>query len=134
MVNASFAAISPDVSVAVLFLLAYLTPPILLLWGWLLWAYKPKAKTIPFILSTTSLVPATFSATLAISTIAYAHFHPFPFYDPILLRIYRSGALLSLGGIILGLFGIRRPNSTRWHGPASAFAMLFFWIVAASGE
>jgi len=63
-----------------------------------------------------------------------AHFHPFPFYDPTLLRIYRSGALLSLGGIILGLFGIRRANSTRWHGPASAFAMLFFWIVAASGE
>lgn len=79
MVNASFAAISPDVSVAVLFLLAYLAPPILLVWGWLLWAYKPKAKTVPFILSTTSLVLATSSATLAISTIASRTFTRFRF-------------------------------------------------------
>ena len=79
-------------------------------------------------------VLATASALLAVSTIAYAQIHHFPYYDPLLLRIFRTGALLSLGGIAFGISGVWRPSSTRWYAPTSAVATLAFWILAAEGE
>ena len=117
-----------------LFVVAYLVPPSLLIWGWLEWRVNPILSTVSAILSFIGFALATVSALLAISTIAYAQVHRFPFYDPLLLRIFRSGALLSAGGLVFGLAGIWRPSSLRWHAPASALGMLTFWIIAASGE
>ena len=118
----------------ILFVVAYLVPPSLLIWGWLQWRLDPILGTVPAILSFIGFVLANVSALLAISIIAYAQVHRFPFYDPLLLRIFRWGALLSAGGLVFGLGGVWRPSSLRWHAPASAFGMLFFWVVAASGE
>jgi hypothetical protein len=119
---------------ATLFAVGYLAAPVSLIWGWLRWQKLPMPRTAPSILSLTGFVLATVSGLLAVSTIAYAQIHRFPFYDPLLLRIFRWGALLSAGGLVFGLAGVWRPSSLRWHAPASGFAMLIFWIVAASGE
>ena len=48
-----------------------------------------------------------------------------PFYDPLLLRIYRWGALLSLAGTAFALIGVWRPGPLRWHAPACAAWGLF---------
>jgi hypothetical protein len=58
----------------------------------------------------------------------------FPYYDPRLMRIFRWGIFLSLGGIVLGTGGIGKRTSPRWHVPVSGVCMLVFWIVAAEGE
>jgi hypothetical protein len=122
-----------QVTSAILFAVGYLAAPVLLIWGWLRWLKTPNT-TAPSILSLIGFVLATVSGLLALSTIAYAQIHRFPYYDPLLLRIFRWGALLSAGGLVFGLAGVWRPSSLRWHAPASGFAMLTFWIVAASGE
>lgn len=80
------------------------------------------------------LILASLSGLLALSTIAYAQVHRFPFYDPLLLRIFRIGALLSISGLGFGIAGVWRSSSVRWHSAVSSFGMLIFWIVAASGE
>jgi hypothetical protein len=81
-----------------------------------------------------SLVLATASAVLAVSSIVFAQFHHFPYYDPLLLRIFRTGTLLSLAGVAFGCSGAWRPTSLRWHAPISGIATLAFWFMAATGE
>jgi hypothetical protein len=95
---------------------------------------QPKLQTLTAILSLISFVLATASALLGVLSIMYGVIHGFPYYDPLLLRIFRVGALLSLGGIGFGVCGVWRPGPLRWHAPTSATATLAFWIVAAGGE
>jgi hypothetical protein len=123
-----------QVTFAIPFVVGYLAAPVLLIWGWLRWLKQPMLRTAPSILSLVGFVLATVSGLLAVSTIAYAQIHYFPFYDPMLLRIFRWGALLSASGLVFGLAGVWRPSPLRWHAAAYGFAMLTFWIVAASGE
>jgi hypothetical protein len=85
-------------------------------------------------MSLLGFVLATASAMLAVSAIAYAQVHHFPYYDPLLLRIFAGGALLSIAGIVFGIGGVWRPSSLRWHAPVSGVCMLVFWIMMASGE
>ena len=117
-----------------LFVAGYLVAPIMLVWGWARWAVQPRTRTVPSFLSLIALIFSTASALLAICTTAYALVRPFRFYDPLLLRIYRWGILLSLAGIIFGICGLWRHSSLRWHAPTSAVATLAFWIVTASME
>ena len=120
---------------ALLIILGYVVAPLMLVWGWVRWADRPKTRTACSILSMTGFIFASASATLAILSVGYAEItHGFPFYDPRLLRIFRWGILLSLSGLLFGVSGIWRHNSLRWHAPVSALGMLAFWIVAASGE
>jgi hypothetical protein len=120
---------------ALLVAVGYLIAPIILIWGWARWGRLPKLRTVPSMLSLTGFILSTASAALAGSAIAYARaIHGFPYYDPLLLRIFRCGALLSLGGIGFGVAGVWRPSSLRWHAPVSGFCMLAFWIMAAEGE
>jgi hypothetical protein len=77
----------------------------------------------------------TASGLLATSSVLYAHaIGGFPFYDPLLLRIYRWGALLSLSGTVFAFIGVWRPGPLRWHAPACAVGTLLFWFAAAMGE
>jgi hypothetical protein len=118
----------------ILIFLGYLVAPVVLIWGWAWWGVQPKLKTIPSTLSLIGFVLATASAALAVSSAVYAQIHRFPYYDPLLLRIFRWGLLLSLAGILFGIGGVWRKNSLRWHTPICALGTLAFWIVAASGE
>jgi hypothetical protein len=112
----------------------YLGSPTILIWGWARWLRLPKPRTIPAVLSMISFVLATASAVLAVSSIVFAQFHHFPYYDPLLLRIFRTGTLLSLAGIAIGCSGAWRPTSLRWHAPISGIATLAFWFITATGE
>jgi len=112
----------------------YLGAPTILIWGWVRWLNQPKPHSISATLSIIGFVLATASALLAVSSIVFAQFHHFPYYDPLLLRIFRVGTLLSLGGIAFGVSGAWRATSLRWHAPISGVATLAFWFMAASGE
>jgi hypothetical protein len=125
---------SVQVIFGILFVLGYLVSPVTLVWGWPRWMLGPNKGNVASILSLLGFVLSTASALLAISSIIYAQFHRFPFYDPLLLRIFRTGVLLSLGGLVLGLAGVWRTNSLRWHAPMAGIGTLAFWILAAEGE
>jgi hypothetical protein len=123
-----------EIRILLFFALSYLVAPIFLIWGWSHWAQQPKARTVPAIFSLTGFVLATVSALLAIWTVIYAQARHLPFYDPSLLTLFRTGALLSLSGMVFGLCGIARKSSLRWHAPTTAMATLAFWVVAIVGE
>lgn len=127
-------SISVEVVLGVLIALGYLMTPVVLVWGWARWIRLPRQRTIPAILSFTGFIFGTASAILAIGSVGYAQVHHFPYYDPLLLRIFRWGGLLSLAGIIFGIGGVWRSGSLRWHAPLCCIGMLSFWVLAAEGE
>jgi hypothetical protein len=116
------------------FAFGFLGSPIMLSWGWARWQLGPKLRTITAILSLIGFILATASGVLAVSTILFAQFHHFPYYDPLLLRIFRCGTYLSLGGIVFGVSGVWRRSSLRWHAPVAAAGTLTYWFLAASME
>ncbi len=115
----------------------YCVLPIALVIGWTRWVKRePEARLTPWsILSLVGFTLATLSTVLGISSVLYAHaIGGFPFYDPLLMRIYRWGALLALGGFVCGIVGCWRRSLLRWYAPACAVAILVFWFVSAMGE
>jgi len=123
------------ITVVILFLAGYVLSPVMLTWGWVRWFRQPKLQTVTAILSLLGFILASASALLAVSAMAYSLMRGgFPFYDPLLMRIFGVGGLLSLGGLVFGVGGAWRASSLRWHAPVSAIATLAFWIAAAIGE
>jgi hypothetical protein len=127
---------SLEILLLVLAAWAWIVTPVILIWGWVRWMKTPKSKTVSSIFSLSGFLLATLSALLAVSSVVYAHtLHSgFPFYDPLLMKIYRWGALLSTAGFCLGIGGVWQRNSLRWHSPIGALGMLAFWLLAAAGE
>jgi hypothetical protein len=117
-----------------LLLLTYVAGPVALVWGWVQWVKRPKLWTFTSALSFTGFQLATASALLAISSVAYAHVHYFPYYDPLLMRILRSGALLSAAGFAFAMGGVWRKNVLRWSAVVSAACTFTFWVLAAEAE
>ena len=69
-----------QVTFKILFAVAhYLAAPVLLIWVWLRWLKLPILRTAPSLLSLIGFVLATVSGLLAVSTVAYAQIHRFPF-------------------------------------------------------
>jgi hypothetical protein len=98
------------------------------------WA-KHSQQTVSAVLSLVGFSLASTSGLLGILTAAYAILiRPFPFYDPVLLNIYRWGILISLSGIAFAVGGVWRRNPLRWYAPACAVGTLLFWFITASGE
>jgi|SRR5271169_667585 len=122
--------------VLVLFVVGvYVALPAVMTWGWVRWWKRTQPRTPFSILSLIGFTLATASGLLAISAMLYARaVGGLPFYDPLLLRIYRWGALLSLSGIVFAVIGVWRPSPLRWHAPACAIGTLLFWFAAAMGE
>lgn len=122
--------------VLVLFVAAiYIALPAVMIWGWVRWFKRTQPRTLLAILSLIGFTLATASGLLATSAMLYARaVGGFPFYDPLLLRIYRWGALLSLSGTVFALIGVWRPGPLRWHAPTCAVGTLLFWFAAAMGE
>jgi O-antigen ligase len=126
---------SVQIAVALLCLAGYVLSPVLLIWGWVRWSQQPKLKTLPAILSLLGFTLASASGLLAVAAIALSLVRGgFAYYDPLLMRVFGVGGLLSLGGLIAGVGGVWRAGSLRWHAPVSAVATLAFWIAAAIGE
>jgi len=94
----------------------------------------PRQPSLSANLSLTGFLLATASGLLAFGSILYAHVHTFRFYDPVLMRIFGTGFLLSLGGIVIGIGGTWKSNPLRWHAPICGLTTLAFWLMAATGE
>jgi hypothetical protein len=113
----------------------YLALPLMTIWGWMRWAAHSHPRTSSSILSLIGFTFASASVVLAISSLIYAHATGgFPFYDPLLLRIYRTGTLFSLLGIAFSLSGVWRPSPLRWHAGLCSTGTLLFWFFSAMGE
>jgi hypothetical protein len=127
-------SISIEIIYGILIALGYLMTPVALIRGWARWTRQPKQCTALAIFSLIGFLFATASSILAVGSVAYAQVHHFPYYDPLLLKIFRWGCLLSLAGIVFGIVGVWRPGSLRWHAPLCGIGMLAFWVLAAEGE
>jgi hypothetical protein len=128
-------SLSTEIIFGIMFVASYLITPAMMIWGWTRWLPRPRLRTLPSILSLIGFILATTSALLAVSSLVYAQMiGGFPFYDPLLMKIYRWGGLISLAGVLFGFSGIWRSSSVRWHAPACAVGMLLFWALAAEGE
>jgi hypothetical protein len=127
-----------SVSMAIFFwslvILAYVVGPVALFWGWVRWVGRATLWTLTSVLSLIGFLLATASAILAIVSVAYARVHFFRYYDPVLMRIFRSGALLSTVGFAFAIGGVWRKNVLRWFAVASVVGMFAFWVLAAAGE
>jgi hypothetical protein len=120
---------------AILVVCMYIALPFVAAWGWIRWTRCSRTHSLSSVLSLISFIFATFSIFLAISSFIYAHMiRGFPFYDPLLMRIYAFGTLLSVLGIMFSLGGIWRPSPLRWHAPVCSIGMLFFWFWSAMSE
>ena len=128
-------SLSVEIIFIALGVLGYLVSPVALIWGWVRWITLPRQRDALSILSFVGFLLANSSAVLAIASIAYAQLiHGFAFYDPRLMRVFRWGFSLSLGGLAFGIGGVWRPNSIRWQAPVCALGTLAFWFMAALGE
>ena len=113
----------------------YVALPVGIILGWRRWLKRRESITSLTAVSLVAFSLATCSVLLALASLIYAYvIGGFPFYDPRLMRIYRWGLLLSLGGIVLGLIGCRRRSPVRWLAPVCAAAIFIYWVVAAVGE
>lgn len=109
--------------------------PVLTIWGWIRWRKMTQPRILMSDLSFAGFALATASVLLAALTVFAAMIRGgFPYYDPLLLTIYKIGLLLSLGGLIFGICGIWRIGPVRWHAPICALGMLLFWLLSAASE
>ena len=99
-------SISVQIMFGILVVIGYVVTPVALIWAWTSWTRQPKQRTVPSTLSLIGFVFATASGVVAVSSVAYAQVHHFPYYDPVLLKIFRWGMLLSLAGILFGMGGV----------------------------
>jgi hypothetical protein len=114
---------------------AFLTLPVVMIWGWLRWVRRRRPITLFSTLSLIGLALASASELLAISTVIYAKVTGgFEFYDPPLMRIYAWGKLISLLGLALSAIGVWRPSSLRWHALGCTIGTLLYWLVQAANE
>jgi hypothetical protein len=116
-------------------LIMYIGVPLITLWGWTRWTRSSRVRTLSAILSLIGLTFGTASVILAILSLAYAHARGgFPYYDPLLLKIYGTGGLFSFLALGFSIGGLWRPNCVRWQATVCAIGTLFFWFASAMGE
>ena len=73
--------------------------PLAIVAGWIRWAKNRPLLASFSLLSLVAFGLVTCSGLLAVYSLIYAHaIGGFPYYDPRLLRFYRWGGMLSLGG------------------------------------
>jgi hypothetical protein len=132
----SFRAIPMHSVLPLLGWLFYIGLPAMIIWGWVRWTKlkTTQAANIGSMLSLASFALASVSVALAISSVLYAHFRPFPYYDPVLMKIFAAGGLLSLASVTLSLGGVWRKNPLRWLAPVCGIGTLIFWFASAMGE
>ena len=127
-------SIGVTILAALLFGLSYLVTPVMFVWGWNRWTQGRKFPNISAALSLCGFILATVSALLAVWSVAYAQGHRFGYYDPTLMKVFRWGLLLSIGGFLFGIGGAWQKGPLRWVSPVRALGTFAFWLLAAAGE
>jgi len=118
----------------IVLILAYAGLPAGIVWGWMRWIREQRKATVAGILSLIGFAFATLAGLLAVGAVLFGGPGSYAYYDPRLLRIFRSGLLLSLVGFGFGMCGVWRSNPLRWLSPSCAFGMFLFWLLMASME
>jgi hypothetical protein len=113
----------------------YAAIPLIIVLAITLYFDRPKTGVWYSIWLFLSFSFATGSVVLAVSSIMYAKtIGGFPYYDPLLLSIFRWGLMLSLGAIIFSIAALWRPSALRWAALGCSIVMLLFWFWGAIGE
>ncbi len=108
---------------------------VLLPWGWVRWVRRKQSRGLFGTLSLIGFSFATLSCLLAIFLAVYGRMIGyFEHYDPVLMRIYGLGLLLSFAGVAFGIGGIWRANPLRWHAPACALGTFLYWAFLVMSE
>src|SRR5271168_2393929 len=103
--------------------------------GWVRWAWQPQPRNAFSLFALLGFSLATISLIIAVASILYARkIGGFPYYDPLLLRIFRWGTIFSLGGLLFSVAGVWRRSALRWYAVALSILTFFFWLVSAAGE
>jgi hypothetical protein len=124
-----------QLALLVLSIAGYIGLSMVLILGWRRWLRRSSPPSRLASLSLAGFVFGSASAVLAIGTMLYSMTtEGFRFYDPTLLKLYKAGMLLALGGLVFALIGVWSRNSLRWHAPGLSFGMLLLWFIWASGE
>jgi len=126
-----FGFLAGQSSLVSVFIAGSISVPVALIAGWFRWSrWRRQWSGIPAF-SSVGFLLGTASASLAMAAIAHGRWR---YYDPVLLRIYGLGMLISLIGLIFSLIGSFRPNFLRWQAPLLSAAMLALWILWAAAE
>ncbi|MGA2650126.1 MAG: hypothetical protein ABSF28_06375 [Terracidiphilus sp.] len=125
----------PITALSVFASLSFLALPLVMVWGWLRWVKRNEPSTLLSTLFVVGFGLATTSELLAISMVLYARISGgFGFYDPVLMRIYAAGMMLSLVGLALAVVGLWRASPLRWHAIVCTAATLLYWFLQAANE
>jgi hypothetical protein len=103
--------------------------------GWVRWVRQPQPRNAFSLFALIGFSLATVSLIIAVASILYARkIGGFPYYDPLLLQIFRWGTVFSLGGLLFAVIGVWRQSALRWYALALSLGTLFFWFASAMGE
>jgi hypothetical protein len=109
--------------------------PFAVVFGWVRWVHSVRQRSLLPKLSLASHSFATLSLLVGLAGVLFADStQGFNFWDPSLLKIYRAGFALSVGGLVLAAIGATRTNPLRWSAPLAAIACTLFWISSISTE
>jgi|SRR4051812_31707820 hypothetical protein len=112
-----------------------LVGPVSMIWGWLDWLMKPAMRGSLKYLSLIGFTFGSASIGLAAGSIAYsASIDGFGYYDPLLMKIFRTGFDLSVLGVFFGVAGVWRKHLLRWRAVVLPLSTLFMWFAFAMGE
>src|SRR5215469_14041666 len=108
-----------------------LMPATIVVWALLRWDKSAPRFEKPLWRSCTAFAAFCFSVASVLLWVFTAIWalarRGFPYYDPVLLRIYGFGALLGLIGFLVSLPG---KGKLRWPACGVAALMTFLWLVA----
>jgi hypothetical protein len=116
---------------AAFWFVSMLATPLALIVGWTRFKRHPRQTGFCGWAGFFSLMTATVSALLAIGALMHGGWK---YYDPLLMKIYGAGLLVSTLGLVLGILGLFRRGDLRWIGAVASFGMLMFWFGAAISE
>jgi hypothetical protein len=110
-------------------------PMVIILWAIFRWSDSSPRISKPrwrYYLAVAAAALAGASTALWLISIVWARvIGGFGFYDPVLLRFYRWGALTAMGGLLVSLAG---KGKLRWPTCGVSVLMTLLWFAAAMGE
>ena len=118
-----------------LIIAGYVSIPLLAISGWMRWRNARNERKRVWHPSFIGFVLGCASLVWAVGSIVFVRaIGGFPYYDPHLRLIYRTGLLISLFALLVSLGGLISKTALRWHAPALSLLMLLLWIFWAAGE
>ena len=124
---------SVEALMALMALLGYIVAPVTLISAWIRWISQPRHWSATSVCSFASLVLATASGMVAISSVVWAQaIGGFGWYDPRLMKMMAWGLLLSVSAVVLSFGGVWRRNELRWQSPVASIGTAAFWLLVAA--